>query len=361
MPAGAPAHGQEGRRAGSGAWARRPLLGLAVCGLLAGMSPGAAPSVGEPPALPAAAVLAAFRTPAVIPFPPEDPYDPAVARLGERLFFDPVLSASGQVSCASCHEPGRAWSDGGAHRVGTGPGELPVRVPTILDCAFIDAYGWDGKSDDLEGFTFVPLSSHVIMDLPEARALERLSAAPDYARQFAAAFPGQGISHATLGRALATFERTVVSRQAPFDRFVEGDAAALTPAQRRGFSVFSGRGGCAQCHAGWALTDGSFQDIGVGEEPGRGAYFPGSVALQHAFKVPTLRDVARRGPFMHDGSLPSLRAVVDFYDRGGTDRPSRSHLIRPLGLSEGEKADLLAFLGALTSDSANGGPALPAH
>ena len=263
------------------------------------------------------------------------------------------------MSRATCHNPEQAWGDGGEHMVGVHPGELPVRVPTVLDCAFIDAYGWDGKADSLEAFTLVPLHSQMIMDMPRDTEVARLSGMTGYVEQFARAFPGEGLTRETLEQAIATFERTIVSGTAPFDRWVAGDPRAVSESARRGFLLFNGRAGCAQCHSGWAFTDGSFHDIGVGDGPGRGVIFPTSVKLQHAYKVPTLRDVARRGPYMHDGSLPRLAAVIELYNRGGINRPSRSNLIRPLGLSSGEKADLLAFLDTLTSDTTTGGPALP--
>jgi cytochrome c peroxidase len=151
---------------------------------------------------------------------------------------------------------------------------------------------------------------------------------------------------------MATFERTIVAAPAPFDRWIEGDESAIDASAKRGFALFNDKAGCANCHQGPSFTDDSFHDIGIAPEDdiGRGRLFPTSVKLMHAFKVPTLRDVARRAPYMHDGSLPTLAAVVDAYDSGGMARPSRSELIHPLGLSADEKRDLIAFLSTLTSD-----------
>lgn len=136
-----------------------------------------------------------------------------------------------------------------------------------------------------------------------------------------------------------------------FDRWIRGDENAIDTSAKRGFEIFNGKGRCADCHSGWAFTDGSFHDIGVAQDDdiGRGRLFPTSVKLRHAFKTPTLRDVARRAPYMHDGSLPTLEAVIDLYNRGGIERPSRSELIGPLGLTKQEKEDLIAFLETLTS------------
>jgi cytochrome c peroxidase len=178
----------------------------------------------------------------------------------------------------------------------------------------------------------------------------RLSARPDYVAAFAEAFADGAISRRNVEMALATFERSIVAEESPFDRWVAGDEQAVDEPVKRGFELFNGKGRCSGCHSGWTFSDGSFHDIGMasGGDIGRGRMFPSSVKLRYAFKTPTLRDVARRGPYMHDGSVPTLAAVVDLYDRGGIDRPSRSELVGPLGLTEAEKTDLLAFLDSLT-------------
>jgi len=144
---------------------------------------------------------------------------------------------------------------------------------------------------------------------------------------------------------------------------VDGDESAVSDAAKRGFVLFEGKGGCIGCHAGWAFTNYSFQDVGTSDGPyiGRGTLFPSSASLRYAFKVPTLRDVALRGPFMHDGSIETLASVIDLYDRGGIARPSRSPQIRPLGLTPDEKAELVEFLGTLTGDARQVMPALSPH
>ncbi len=150
--------------------------------------------------------------------------------------------------------------------------------------------------------------------------------------------------------ALATFERLIVAGRSPFDRWIAGDAAAISEAAKRGFDVFNGRGGCAGCHSGWSFTDNSFHDIGTatGSDIGRGRLMPKSVAARYAFKTPTLREIDRRAPYMHDGSVPTLEAVIDLYDKGGIERPSRSREIKVLNLDGAAKADLLAFLATLS-------------
>lgn len=301
-----------------------------------------------------------FRRPKNIPFPDDNPYGAAKATLGRALFFDPALSGTGTRSCASCHQPGLSWGDGLAHAVGSG-GRMALRSPTLLNLAWIDAFGWDGKFDSIEAVAFSAILGHGNMDQTEPRLLARLAAIPGYARAFERAFADAAISRRNVELALATFERTIVSAPTPFDRWIEGDEAAISDPAKRGFEVFRGRGHCAECHSGWNFTDGSFQDIGLpGTDIGRGALFANSVALRHAFKVPTLRDVARRMPYMHDGSVPTLAAVVDLYDGGGTDRPSRSPLIRRLGLGAEDRRDLVEFLATLTGDPvAFASPVLP--
>jgi len=234
---------------------------------------------------------------------------------------------------------------------------MAFRSPTLLNVAWMPRLGWDGKFRDLESVAFTPITGKRAMDLGEDALIARLGARPDYVGAFADAFPDGAVSRRNIELALATYERSIVSGEAPFDRWAAGDEQAIDEPAKRGFDLFNGKARCADCHSGWAFSDGSFHDVGVatGADIGRGRLFPTSVKLRYAFKTPTLRDVARRGPFMHNGSIPTLEAVIDLYDRGGVDRPSRAEQIRPLDLTAGEKADLLAFLrtlsGATTASS----------
>ena len=298
--------------------------------------------------------LADYRRPSAPPFPDDDRYSKAKAELGRMLFFDPILSGSGSRSCSSCHQPGLSWGDGLPRAIGEGQKPLAVRTPTLLNIAWIPVLGWDGKYRNLESVAFGPLTNPDNMNGNEAKLLAALSAIPGYREAFAQAFPDGAVSRPHVEQALATFERTIVSPPAPFDRWVAGDEHAVSAAAKRGFALFNGKAGCAECHSGWNFTDGAFYDIGDAKDDdiGRGRIFPSSLKLQHAFKTPSLRDVARRAPYMHDGSVATLEEVIDLYDRGGNDRPSRSELIKPLGLSAEDKADLLAFLKTLTSDPA---------
>src|SRR5262249_46149670 len=183
-----------------------------------------------------------------------------------------------------------------------------------------------------------PITSATNMNLPEKTMVERLAAIPGYVDAFDAAFGEGEVTARKMEYALATYERTIVSKGAPFDRWLDGDETAISEAAKRGFDLFNGKANCAACHSGWAFTDSSFHGIGSarGDDIGRGRLFPSSGSLRYAFKTPTLRDVARRAPYMHDGSVPTLEAVIDLYNRGGIDRPSRAEEIRPLALTDKE-------------------------
>jgi cytochrome c peroxidase len=265
------------------------------------------------------------------------------------LFFDPILSGSSVRSCATCHSPSLSWGDGRGRAMGEGQKPLPLRSPTLLNVAWTPKPGWDGHFRDLEAVAMGPITGETNMNLPESEMVKRLAAIPGYVDAFNAAFGEGDVTRRKIELALATYERTIVSAEAPFDNWIAGEENAISAAAKRGFDLFNGKANCAACHSGWAFTDASFHDIGSATKSdiGRGALFPKSVKLQYAFKVPTLRDVARRAPYMHDGSVPTLEAVLDLYDRGGIERPSRSDEIRPLHLSQDEKADLIAFLRTL--------------
>jgi len=288
-----------------------------------------------------------FQRPAEIPFPESNPYSETKGKLGRMLFFDPILSGSRARSCATCHNPGLSWGDDQPRAIGEKI--LPIRTPSLLNVAWVPKLGWDGHFRNLEAVAFGPITAAANMNMPEKTLVERLSAVPGYVEAFDGAFGKGAITREKIELALATFERSIVSGEAPFDRWIKGADGAIDSSAKRGFDLFVGKANCVACHSGWAFTDSSFHDIGTAKngDIGRGKLFPTSVKLRYAFKTPTLRDVARRAPYMHDGSIKTLEAVIDLYDRGGIERPSRSESILPLGLSKDEKADLIAFLHTL--------------
>lgn len=291
-----------------------------------------------------------YRQPDAIPFPADDPYTPEKALLGRVLFNDARLSGTGALSCASCHNPGFSYGDGRAKGIGNDMRSLDRRSPSIINSAWGELYMWDGRADTLELQALGPIQAPTEMDQSLAGLVGTLSAIPGYATLFAAAFPHRPITPSTVASAIATYERTVVSASSPIDAWIGGDEHAIPGAAKRGFDLFNTKGGCASCHGGWTFTDEGFHDTGLPDDDlGRGRLFPHVLKMQHAFKTPGLRETARRGPYMHDGSLPTLAAVVAHYNQGAVDRPSRSELIGPLGLSADEQADLVAFLQTLTS------------
>ncbi len=310
---------------------------------------GAAVAASDNAAPGRAALFETYRRPAEIPFPQSNPYSEAKSKLGRILFFDPILSGSQVRSCASCHNPALSWGDGQARAVGEKQVRLPLRSPTLLNVAWVPKLGWDGHFRDLEAVAFGPITAADNMNLPEKVLVERLSAIQGYRSAFDAAFGDGPITKRKIELALATYERSIVSGEAPFDRWIKGDESAIDASAKRGFDLFNGKAHCASCHSGWAFTDSSFHDIGTAknDDVGRGRLFPTSIKLRHAFKTPTLRDVARRAPYMHDGSIATLDAVIDLYNRGGIARSSRAEQIYPLDLSQQEKADLIAFLHTL--------------
>jgi len=297
-----------------------------------------------------AVLKAKYKRPAAIRFPADNPYTDAKAELGQMLFFDPRLSVSGTMSCATCHNPGFAWQDGQPVGIGHDEKKLPRATPTVIDLAWTDLMMWDGRKDGLEDQVSGPVSASSEMGGSLDLAITRVAAVPAYHHAFMAAFGGDAVTFPRIAQAIATFERTLVSNKAPFDRWIDGDEKAINDDAKRGFSLFNGKANCAACHSGWRLTDDGFHDIGLASmDIGRAGQVPDEPALQHAFKTPTLRNVDQRAPYMHDGSVATLREVIAHYDTGYADRPSLSPEMRRLGLSAAEVNELIAFMHTLTS------------
>jgi cytochrome c peroxidase len=306
-------------------------------------------------------LLADFRRPTSVPASKSNPTTPEKVALGQLLFFDPRLSGSGAISCATCHNPALGWSDALPKGLGHMGGRLGRHTPTILNVAYGEPYFWDGRAATLEDQAKGPLTSAAEMNMPAEVAVKKILSIPGYVTAFSYAFPGRTVSVDTIAAAIASYERTVVSNSAPFDKWVAGDEMAVSASAKRGFVLFNGKANCAVCHSGWRMTDDGFHDIGIsGGDRGRAAVSPGIVQLEYAFKTPTLRNINQRAPYMHDGSLATLSAVIDHYDSGFVNRPSLDPQMHRLDLTPIEKADLLAFLDTLTSaDSPAVVPVLP--
>ncbi len=319
----------------------------------------------------------ALRTPA------DNPITVEKVELGRLLFFDSILSGDHQNSCAHCHHPdlgfadglprARGWAAGGVGSARHGGVELLRNAPTLWNVAYAERLFWDGRAKSLEDQARGPITNMEEMGKPPGRVTADLEAIPEYAALFARAFPGEKSSPVTFDnvvRAIASFERTLVSLGSRFDRYAAGDSGALVPEERRGLKLFlSTETRCGECHLLPTFSSADFHVIGVPDapdaapdaahreaEPGRGGG-PGG-----AFKVPTLRNIAVTAPYMHNGIFRTLDEVIDFYrDGGGRGRglavPLQDERIRKFELTAEEKADLVAFLGALTDESA--APSIP--
>jgi cytochrome c peroxidase len=299
-----------------------------------------------------AALKALFKRPTEIPFPKTNPYTPEKAELGKTLFFDPRLSRVAVQACVSCHNPSFGWEDGRKTAVGDNMVALARNSPSILNRAWGQAFFWDGRADTLEAQATGPITSEAEMNMPMDVLIDRLKAIPGYQQRFGAVFPGEGITTDTIAKAIATFERTVVSAVAPFDRWIAGDEAAISEPAKHGFVVFNTTGQCTACHSGWTFTDDSFHDIGLPAttDLGRAAIVAGVAELERSFKTPGLRNIDQRAPYMHDGSAATLEAVMHHYVGGIVQRPSLSAAIKPVLLSEQDVSDVVAFLKTLTSE-----------
>jgi cytochrome c peroxidase len=255
------------------------------------------------------------------------------------------------------------WGDGLPRAIGDDGTELGRRTPTILDLAWASSLFWDGRAESLEEQALGPIQAPKEMNLPLAEMELRLSNVSEYVTRFRVAYPGEPMTAATVAKALATFERTIISGEAPFDRWVAGDERAVSDDVKRGFRLFNGKANCAACHSGWRLTDDSFHDIGAaGSDSGRALIVRDVPGLEFSFKTPTLRNVAGRHPYMHDGSERTLADVIDLYNRGGrVRRVSVSDEIHPLHLTALERRLLGLFLASLTSRDATVRPPILPH
>ena len=289
-----------------------------------------------------------------IPWPEDDPYSPARAELGKVLFFDGRLSANGVVSCAFCHEPAHAFAANTPLSKGVN-GKSGVRhAPTLINRAWGKSQFWDGRAPTLESQIIVPVTNPDEMGMTPVQVVQRLRAIQGYAPLFAAAFGDDEITFERIAEAIATFERTIVSGNSPYDRYVAGDKSALTKQQKDGLDFFNKKGECAECHSGPNFTTEKFANLGVGMDvinPDRGREIitkkRGDLGR---FKVPTLRDLAYRAPYMHDGSNKSLGEVLDLYAKGGLPNPHLDTRLTPFYMDEQTKQDLLAFLAALQGE-----------
>ena len=321
--------------------------------------------------------------------PRDNPLVPAKIELGRQLFFEPRLSADGTVSCATCHDPKLAFTDGKKTAEGIGGRRGTRNTPTILNAMFNSSFFWDGRAESLEEQAKQPLINQDEMGNPSHDAVvKRVSGIPEYAQQFQRVF-GEQVDIELIAKAIAAYERTLVSADSPYDRFVEGDRNAMTQSAQRGFALFRTKARCSVCHnlnqSFPFLTDGNYRNTGVAsnfaefdtlarhatavavdgssagmtgldKHEGRselGRFLvSGSAVDIGAFRTPSLRNVELTPPYFHDGSAATLADVVRYYNKGGNPNTNRDWEVQPLNLSYEEQEDLIEFLKALTSEDA---------
>jgi cytochrome c peroxidase len=296
-------------------------------------------------------------------FPVDNPGVSASVNLGRRLFFDKRLSRDNSISCATCHDPQDGFSDPHAVSIGTSGRAGERHSMTLLNIAFVQKLMWDGRAESLEQQALLPFQSRSELDVPIDRVIVRLKRV-GYSGQFMNAY-GTDITAESITKALAAYERSLVAGGSPFDEFIfEGNELAISKSAQRGFEIFL-RAKCDSCHLimtpglhpfamhNVLFTDGKFHNLGVGmdqEHPDRGREdVTGDPHDWGAFRTPSLRNVAIRGPYFHDGSAATLSDVVEFYDRGGKLNRNQDPALHPLGLSKSDKVDLVEFLESLTS------------
>jgi len=321
--------------------------------LVCAASVGAGAEEGAPPPSRDAVWRTIFARPGEASSPSADPAGAEKVALGHDLFRDARLSGDGERSCASCHDPAKGYTNGKPRGEGLGGVALARNVPAIFNLAWTKQFFWDGRAPSLEAQARFPLLAPNELASDFALIVSRLERDPSMKVRFASAFPARPqVSETTILEALAAYERTLVSPPTRFDRWVAGDDEALTETESEGFDLFVGKAGCVACHGGWRFTDDGFHDIGLpGTDPGRGAVEGGVPGLAQ-FKTPGLREVAHTAPYMHDGSLPTLRSVVDHYAGGLMQRPSLdANVVRDLTLTESEKMALISFLRTLSTDA----------
>jgi cytochrome c peroxidase len=313
-----------------------------------------------------------------VPVPEDNPLTFEKVELGRLLFFDARLSGDGSLACVSCHLPDQGWATHTPLSPAY-PTNMERRMsPTLINVAYNKALLWDGRAGALEKQALGPIQNPLHMNQNLDLLIEKLKAIPDYEARFQHVF-GTAVNPEALGKALAAFERTLIARHAPFDRYIAGDRRAMAESAVRGMALFKGKARCILCHNGPNFTDGQFHNLGVPDAPllthplvqasirfdAKRMNVPEYAQVKEdlgrylvtkeerdkgAFKTPPLRNVAQRDPYMHNGAFHSLEEIIDFYDRGGGAVAGKSPLVQPLALTAQEKRDLLAFLQALTGE-----------
>ncbi|MEO7653906.1 MAG: cytochrome c peroxidase [Bryobacteraceae bacterium] len=289
-----------------------------------------------------------------IVWPVDNPYSPEKAELGRLLYFDPRLSADGSVSCASCHSPQFAFADGAAVSTGIRGQKGGRSAPTVINRAYSLAQFWDGRAATLEAQAVGPMANPLEMGNSHDAVLKTVKSIRGYRALFQRAFGTDDFTLDHVAKAITTFERTILSGNAPYDRYKAGNKSGMTPQQIHGMSIYLDKAKCDQCHEGINFTSNMYANLGVGTDkpkPDEGRF----VVTRNpkdwgSFKTPTLREIEHTGPYMHDGSLKTLDDVVEFYNKGGIPNKNLDDRMKKLNLTDTEKRDLVAFLKALSGE-----------
>lgn len=288
--------------------------------------------------------------------PKDNPTTKSKVKLGRLLFFDKRMSLDGTVSCASCHDPNKGWTDQRPTAIGVRQQLGRRNSPTVLNAAYRETQFWDGRAHSMEQQAKGPIADPKEMGLSHEEAAARIAAIKGYRKYFTAAF---GEPHVTIERivqSLGSFQRTILTGKSPYDLHLAGNPRVLAEDARRGLALFNSKGRCNSCHTGPDLTDDRFHNVGAGMQ--RRVQDLGRYEVtkdekdRGAFRTPILRNLSDTFPYMHDGSLATLEEVIGYFDRGGQANPWISPDMKPLGLTAPEKKDLEAFLLALNGDKA---------
>lgn len=296
-----------------------------------------------------ASAKAMFQPIGDIEYPEDNPITDEKVELGKRLFFDPRLSGNNVQSCSSCHQPQAGYGDNLATFIGFEGFVGPRNSPTVINSAYHDEFFWDGRAGSLEEQAAGPITSEVEMNQDLDELVGELKAVPGYVNEFKTVF-SEDINADNILKAIATFERTILVKETEFDKYLAGDDDAISDDAKKGMVLFTGKASCIVCHTSPTLTDGKYHNLGIEGDEGRFAV-TNNEEDKGAFRTPILRGVTHTGPYMHDGSLATLKDVIDFYNKGGGADANKSNLIKPLNLTDDEVNQLLAFLESLGGEA----------
>ena len=289
-----------------------------------------------------------WTRPQKIPTPKDNPLSKEKIALGKKLFYDPILSRGNNISCMTCHNPLKGWSDADKVAIGDKARQGTRNSPTILNSAYQYSYFWDGRAKSLEEQSLGPIESHVEMNLAPKVAVQKLQNNSSYVKAFAKVFPNEGITTQTLAKALASFERSIVSGESRFDKYIAGDKSQLLHEEIKGFSLFLNKANCTVCHSGFNFSDQSFNNIGINNADIGRANIKKRDLWKGAFKTPTLRNLTHSSPYFHDGSVEKLEDAVEFCARGSRDKNATvSPILIDKHLSKNDINSIVKFLHTL--------------